>query len=254
MTNDVKASKLRQRQDFLEAVLPDQHFFRLFDHMPGILFFAKDREGRLFAANDALLRQYGFDRSRENELYGLTDFELLPRSLAEKFRQDDLRILDSGEPMLEIVEIFPNQQGIPAWFLTNKLPVLDHKRQVIGVMGTIQSYDSHRELLPSDTDIAPALEQISRHFNRDLSVSELAATSGLSVRQFERRFRHHLKTTPQQFIMKMRVFAACDALRLNRKPIVEIATQSGFYDQSSFTRQFRKHMGITPLQYRKSYR
>lgn len=242
------------RRDFLDAIRPDRHFPLLFDHLPGVLFFAKDREGRLFAANDALLHQYGFDRAREDEFYGLTDFDLLPRSLAEKFRQDDLSIIESGKPMLEIVEIFPNQRGIPAWFLTNKLPILDRTDQVIGVMGTIQDYDSHREQLPPDMDIAPALEHISQHFASDISIRSLAEMTRLSVRQFERRFKHHLKTTPQQFIMKMRVFAACDALRNSRRPIIEIATQSGFYDQSSFTRQFRKHMGITPLQYRKRYR
>jgi AraC-like DNA-binding protein len=247
-------STKQTRQQFLAAVDAEHHFFRLFDYLPGILFFAKDHAGRLFAANDALLLQYGYNREREHEFYGLTDFDLLPRSLAEKFRHDDLRILKTGKPMLEIVEIFPNQQGIPAWFLTNKLPIIDHHERVIGVMGTIQSYESHRELLPVDTDIAPALDTISRKFTTDLSIRDLAEKSGLSVRQFERRFKHHLKTTPQQFIMKMRVFAACDALRLSRKPIIEIATESGFYDQSSFTRQFRKHMAITPLQYRKRYR
>lgn len=254
MTEPATSPTKLARQRFLAAIQPDQHFFRLFDHLPGILFFAKDHDGRLFAANDALLRQYGFDRQHEHDFYGLTDFDLLPRSLAEKFRQDDLRILQTGEPLLEIVEIFPNPQGIPAWFLTNKLPILDHNEKVIGVMGTIQSYDTHRKLLPPDTDIAPALERISRHFTKDLSIRDLAADTGLSVRQFERRFKHHLKTTPQQFIMKMRVFAACDALRLTRKSIAEIATESGFYDQSSFTRQFNKHMAITPLQYRKRYR
>lgn len=254
MTTPARPPANLARQRFLAAVDTDRHFFRLFDHLPGVLFFAKDHDGRLFAANEALLRQYGYDREREHQFYGLTDFELLPRSLAEKFRKDDLRILDTGEPLLEIVEIFPNQQGIPAWFLTNKLPIFDHDENVIGVMGTIQSYDTHRELLPPDTDIAPALDIISRHFTEDLSIRDLAAGTDLSVRQFERRFKHHLKTTPQQFIMKMRVFAACDALRLTRKPIAQIATESGFYDQSAFTRQFSKHMAITPLQYRKRYR
>ena len=242
------------REEFLESIHPDRDFSCLFNHLPDLLFFAKDRRGRLLAANDALLHQYGFDRERQHEFFGLTDFDLLPRSLAEKFRQDDLRVLDSGQALLEIVEIFPNQQGIPAWFLTNKLPIFDRNQNVIGVMGTIQDYQTHRELLPSDMDIAPALEHISRHFTEDLSILALAEMAGLSVRQFERKFKHHLKTTPQQFIMKMRVFSACDALRRTRDPIIEIAAQSGFYDQSSFTRQFRKHMAITPLQYRKNYR
>ncbi len=243
---------LTLRSRFLDAIDPDRHFYRLFDHLPGILFFAKDRDGRLLAANLALLRRYGF--MREHEILGKTDFDLLPRSLAEKFRQDDLQVMETGQPMLEIVELFINRQGIPDWFLTNKRPVFDRTGAVIGVMGTIQNYESHQEWLPPESDISKALSHMRTHFTQDLSIKALAESCSMSVRQFERKFKQYLKTTPQQFIMKMRVHAACDALRRTRRPIAEIAVELGFYDQSSFTRHFRKHMGITPLHYRKEYR
>ena len=78
--------------------------------------------------------------------------------------------------------------------------------------------------------------------------------SGLSVRQFERKFKQHLKVPPQQFIVKMRGYAACDDLRRSRKLIADIATDFGFFDQAAFSHQFKKHMGMTPMQYRKEYR
>jgi len=244
---------LELRKQFLSQIRPDQGFQLLLDHLPDVLFFAKDCEGRLLAANRALLRLYGY--SDETEFWGVTDFDLLPHSLAEKFRQDDMKVIESGEPMLEIVEVFINQQGIPAWFLTNKIPIRNHGGNVIGVMGTIQNYDVQRELLPPDMDISPALEHIGANFHTtDISIPRLAEISGLSVRQFERKFKQHLKTTPQQFIVKMRVHASCDDLRRSRKPIAEIATDFGFYDQAAFSHQFKKHMGMTPLHYRKEYR
>lgn len=239
------------RDAFLRAIRPGQHF-RLFDCLPGVLFFAKDCEGRLLAANLPLIRHYG--RTTEEEFIGLTDFELLPRSLAEKFRQDDLQVIETGEPLLDIVEIFVKRQGIPGWFVTNKMPVFDHEGRVIGVMGTIQEHETQEDLLPTDSDLQPVLAHISSHFHQSLSVTDLAARAGLSVRQFERRFKEQLKTSPREFIIKMRVYAACDLLRRTRRPIVEIGTDLGFYDQSAFTRHFRRIMGITPLHYRKTYR
>ncbi len=223
----------------------------LFDHIPGVLFFAKDRSGRLLAANRALLDLYSY---QADDFWGVTDFELLPHSLAEKFREDDLKVIESGEPMLEIVEVFIDRQGIPGWFLTNKMPVRSREGDVIGVMGTIQDYDKQRELLPADMDISPALDFIGANFNRDIAIPDLAKMSGLSTRQFERKFKLHLKTPPQQFIMKMRIRASCDDLRRTRRAISDIATDWGFYDQAAFTRQFRKIMGLTPLKYRKRYR
>ncbi|MDH3584658.1 MAG: AraC family transcriptional regulator [Phycisphaerae bacterium] len=248
--SDQDAGSLRRR--FLEAIDPARHFHLLLNHLPSVLFFAKDLEGRLLAANTALLRHYGFDR--DEPFYGRTDFDLLPRSMAEKFRRDDLRVIESAQPMLEIVEIFVDRRGVPDWFLTNKLPVFSRAGEVIGVMGTIEAYESHRAVLPAKFDLTPAMMHIQEHFTKEVSVGSLARMCGLSIRQFERKFKQHFKTTPQQFIVKMRVFSVCDALRQTNEAIGELATKSGFYDQSSFTRQFRKHLGITPLQYRKRYR
>lgn len=240
------------RNRFLEQVRPDQAFQLLFNHLPGILFFAKDCEGRLLAANRGLLDLYGYEK--EEDFWGVTDFELLPRSLAEKFRKDDLQVVATGEPMLEIVEVFISRQGIPAWFLTNKIPIRAKTGEIIGVMGTIQDFDQQRELLPADSDILPALNFIGANFNREIPIPSLAGKCNLSVRQFERKFKEHLKTPPQQYIIKMRVHAACDELRGSKKPIADIATDLGFYDQAAFSRQFRKHMGMTPLFYRKEFR
>lgn len=240
------------RAAFLESIRPEMAFHLLFDHLPGVLFFAKDREGRLLAANRALLDLYGY--AREEEFWGVTDFELLPRSLAEKFREDDLRVIRTGVAMLEIVEVFISRHGIPAWFLTNKIPIRSRDGEVIGVMGTIQDYEKQRELLPADSDISQALQHIGANFHREIPIPGLAERCGLSVRQFERKFKEHLKTPPQQYIIKMRVHAACDELRRSKKAIADIATDLGFYDQAAFSRQFRKHMGMTPLYYRREYR
>ena len=92
---------LELRKHFLNEIRPDLSFQLLFDHLPGVLFFAKDLDGRLLAANRALLDLYGYQN--EEDFWGVTDFELLPRSLAEKFRQDDLHVAESGEPMLELL-------------------------------------------------------------------------------------------------------------------------------------------------------
>ena len=240
------------RAAFLESIRPEMAFHLLFDHLPGVLFFAKDREGRLLAANRALLDLYGY--AREEDFWGVTDFELLPRSLAEKFREDDLRVIRTGVAMLEIVEVFISRHGIPAWFLTNKIPIRSRDGGVIGVMGTIQDYEKQRELLPADSDISPALQHIGANFHREIPIPGLAERCGLSVRQFERKFKEHLKTPPQQYIIKMRVHAACDELRRSKKAIADIAPDLGFYDQAAFSRQFRKHMGMTPLYYRREYR
>jgi transcriptional regulator GlxA family with amidase domain len=73
----------------------------------------------------------------------------------------------------------------------------------------------------------------------------------MSVRQFNRSFRKAMGTSPREFLVKTRIRAACEALRTSDTPISHIAVDFGFYDQSSFTKLFKRHMGMTPLRYRK---
>ncbi len=244
-------SGVEMRGKFISSIDPQLGFDQLFSVLPGILFFAKDREGRLLAANRALLDLYGYPDA--DKFWGTTDFDHLPSSLAEKFRQDDLKVIESGEPMLEIVEIFMNRTGIPAWFLTNKIPIRSREGEVIGVMGTIQDYEQQRDLIPVDDDISKALEYIKSNFHHEVPIPHLAQLCELSVRQFERRFKDYMKTTPQDFIVRMRVFNSCNDLRRTRKALSDIATDCGFYDQAAFSKYFKKHMGMTPLQYRRTY-
>jgi AraC-like DNA-binding protein len=73
----------------------------------------------------------------------------------------------------------------------------------------------------------------------------------MSVRQFNRRFQEVFHTSPRTFLIKTRIQAACASLRNSDLTISEIAVEYGFYDQSSFTQHFRRHVGMTPLQFRK---
>lgn len=250
MWNKLDMSQLRS--DFLSRVGPASPIYGLFDHLPGISFFAKDDEFRIVCANRAFLGRFGF--RDESEIIGKTDYDLFPESLAEKFRGDDVAVMASGEAKLNLVEMFFNSQGVPDWFITNKLPVLDIEDKVIGVMGIVQSYEGRREGMQPYLQIDRAVQHIKEHFREHISISDLARMVSLSVRQLNRKFRDTLNSNPQAFIIKTRVQAACELLRSSDTAIGEIALDLGFYDQSSFSLQFRKHMGETPLRYRRRFR
>ena len=249
MIDTIQAKK--RRSSLLKAINPESRFYHLFDCVPGLSFFAKDRDGVLLAANKHLVALYGFDS--EEAFIGHTDFELLPRRLAEKYRRDDLAIMQHREPAMKIVELFLNRQGIPSWFLTSKYPILSSSNEVLGIMGIIQDYHQYRERFPDEQDINKALDYIHGHYREKISIIDLALMCQLSLRQFERKFKSYFNLSPTQYIMKMRIHEACDLLCNGSRPIGDIAFALGFYDQSSFTVQFKKTMSMTPLQYRKQF-
>jgi AraC-like DNA-binding protein len=85
-------------------------------------------------------------------------------------------------------------------------------------------------------------------------VKELAARAGLSGYQFEQRLRKIFQITAGQFIQKVRMENAVRELRESRAPIAGVALNCGYSDQSAFARQFRQAIGLSPAEYRRTFR
>lgn len=240
----------RQRE-FLEEIESSTNFLRLLDTLEGISFFAKDHKFRLIFANPHFYRRLGL--KSEKEILGKDDFELFPEPLAKKFRKDDEWIIAKSKPMNGLVELFLNLQGIPAWYLTNKFPILNKQGKPVGVMGTVQRYDKDTLRLTRDKKMESIIEQLRSSTTKAPNINRLAEANGMSHRQLNRRFKEATGLTPQQFMVRSRIEKACEILRESDLPISDLAYDLGFCDQSAFTAQFRKRMTLTPKKYREQY-
>jgi AraC family transcriptional regulator len=98
-----------------------------------------------------------------------------------------------------------------------------------------------------------AIAYISDHYERDLSLAELAGAVGMSTFHFAREFKRTTGTTPHQYLMKFRIERAKALLTESEIPLVEVGYQTGFSHQSHFTRLFRRLTGTTPQSYRLAF-
>jgi PAS domain S-box-containing protein len=240
------------RRALLASVGEQTPFYRLFDHLPDVAFFLKDSNFRIMGASRLFYERFGFQK--ESQIIGKDDFELFPVRLAETFRKDDKAVLEEGEPRLNLVELFFNRQGIPDWFVTNKLPLRDSAGRVIGIMGTTASIEARKAFLQPFLNLEKAVSFIKEHFRKKISVEELAAHVHMSARQLHRRFCEAFGVGPQAFILKLRIQAACEALQREGTQIGNVAQDLGFCDQSAFTQAFHKHIGLTPRQFQMEFR
>jgi AraC family transcriptional regulator len=86
------------------------------------------------------------------------------------------------------------------------------------------------------------------------TVAEIAAAVGVHPVYLARVFRVHFGTSVASYARKVRLDRAAALVATSDTPIAVIALQAGFFDQSHFTRWFRRHTGLTPLAYRRAWR
>ncbi|MFF2483786.1 ABC transporter substrate-binding protein [Paenibacillus sp. NPDC058071] len=91
---------------------------------------------------------------------------------------------------------------------------------------------------------------IDSHYDRAISMDTIAAMFHFSTHYLARVFRHKYGHSPLTFLVQVRMNRAKDLLAYTRTPILDIAEQVGYSDLYYFNKQFKKHLGITPVQYR----
>lgn len=104
----------------------------------------------------------------------------------------------------------------------------------------------------SNTSVRKALDYISGHFAHPLTLAEVAREAGLSVSRLCHLVKAHTGRTVLQILMQIRVQHAQHLLERTSKSCTDIAYETGFGDQSYFTKHFRRLSGITPARYRRS--
>lgn len=103
----------------------------------------------------------------------------------------------------------------------------------------------------SSLAISRALNYIGVVPERPIKIEELASMCHMSETHFRRIFVECMKTTPVEYINQVRIQRACDELKRTNDPVSAIASRTGFSTLSTFNRNFRRIMGVSPQQWRK---
>jgi len=112
----------------------------LLDLIPAMVWY-KDSKNRILRANRHAAES--IDKTVE-ELEGKSTYDLFPEE-AEKYHQDDLAVIASGEPKLGIVELYEISPGQKRWVQTDKVPYRDAQGHVIGVLVFAQDITERRQ-------------------------------------------------------------------------------------------------------------
>ena len=99
--------------------------------------------------------------------------------------------------------------------------------------------------------IKRACDYLAAHFAENVSLEDLAQIAHLSPFYFNRVFSEQMGMPPHAFQTQLRVLRA-KAFLLQGWAIPQVASQTGFADQSHLTRHFKRLVGVPPGQYQSS--
>lgn len=114
----------------------------LIDTSPDYIFI-KDAGGRFIISNMAHTQAA---QVTPDELAGKTAFDLFTPDLAAQFHADDIQVIQSGEPLINLKRSTTDPQGQPRTVLTTKIPLRNPEGQITGLVGISRDITDHQQL------------------------------------------------------------------------------------------------------------
>lgn len=166
------STNITERKRAEEALRANQALYQsLVETMPQALT-RKDRDGRVTFGNTRFFEDTGKGPA---ELYGKTDFDFHPYELAEKYRQDDLRVLQDGET-IDTIELHERGDGTRITVHVIKTPIRNPEGEIDGMQimfWDITEEQKQQELIRQQNAYLNALQETSLGLMQRLDVASL---------------------------------------------------------------------------------
>lgn len=162
------------------------------------------------------------------------------------------------EPVVTKENIHPD-----VFYVEKRLSELDLHNNNIPLISSLISLDLCRifpklKMTPGKNVFSESLTSeivayISNNYSSDLSLDTLSREFGVSKYKISRIFSAELGMNFNEFINSLRINHACYLLLSSHHSVTHIGIDSGFNNQQTFNRVFKKQNNCTPKQYRKLY-
>jgi transcriptional regulator GlxA family with amidase domain len=121
--------------------------------------------------------------------------------------------------------------------------------------GDQSQFSVRLEALPSDNSVVrTVMNAITADPRRNHTLSSLAAAAAVSPRHLARLFLAETGHTPQHFVDRTRLEAACAILTSGHDSLEDVADRTGVGSSESLRRLFQRELGVTPGAYRKRFK
>ncbi len=103
----------------------------------------------------------------------------------------------------------------------------------------------------SNSKIEETISFITTHYNTEISIQELADSCGLSQSRFMHVFKEKTGQSPHAYQQMLRINNCMTLLASTQLSVMDVGALNGYTDPLYFSRIFKKHVGMSPKEYRK---
>lgn len=192
----------------------------------------------------------------------------LPEHLTHGFHYRDLSPLLCSQ--IEVCSFYPKRQDPNLSKIVCRMrellrqpELISNRVEIFGLLLQFYAVLSRRIGTPKEKSASPvstmhrvslSLHYMENHYAEKITLADLAAAAEVTPKYLCRIFTMMTGKTPIIFLNEYRIDCACRLLRESDTPLLDVALQSGFDDQSYFTKLFRRQTGTTPRAYRLQFR
>ncbi len=231
------------------------------DLRPGHLYFIPPFTVHRYVCKGRFSHYYihVLENSREDDYRYLTDYEFPYEVEAEEYDLALCKQLAELNPFLKLEasnpELYDNHHAMMHNIKLNQQRQLWNKVESRGILYILMSRFFHTAKPKADIKderIVKAISYIRSNIGMPVKVTDLASLANTSKDHLIRMFSREIGETPLNFIIRQKMEHAEMMLITTDMPVKSIAQAMGFDDTSYFNRIFKKHIGVTPQQYRKN--
>jgi len=128
----------------------------LIDNLPYAIY-VKDAKGRKLVANAADLKL--MNCQKEEDIIGKTDLEIFNSIEGRKGFDEDMQVLESGIPMLNMENQYTDSSGKLNWRVISKIPLVDRQGKITGLVGFGRDITEQRTAIETIHKLSIAIEQ-----------------------------------------------------------------------------------------------